>query len=252
MIETIYEQLTQLRFHAMRDELKRQRSLPAIEALSFEERFAMIVQYQIDAKKDAKTRRLLRQATLRDSTASLKLIQYSPSRNLDRKLIARLSNCSFIQDNLHILLTGATGTGKSWIVLVFGREACLLGHSVKCFRLPRLLIELSNARKDGSFFSLMNTFKKPHLLILDDFGLQKLDPESCRDLLEVIEDRYIAEKPLIITSQLPLHKWIDVFKDLTIADAIMDRIVHNCFMIELKGPSLRGNEKTKENENIVE
>ena len=248
MIETIYEQLIQMRLYAMRDELKRQNTLPAIETLSFEERLGMVVQYQLESKNNTKTQRLLRLATLRDSSASLKHIQYSSSRNLEKPLIARLSNCSFIKENLHLVITGATGTGKSWIASAFGREACILGYSVKCHRLPRLLIELSTARTDGTFFHLMNSLKKPHLLIIDDFGLQKLDPESCRDLLEVIEDRYQLNKPLIITSQLPLNKWIEIFKDLTIADAIMDRIVHNCHLIELKGPSLRGNEKLKKYE----
>lgn len=243
MIEVIYEQLTLMRLHAMKNELMRQHALPAMDALSFEERFSMLVQYQLDAKNDAKTRRLLKLATLRDSTASLKHILYNPSRNLERALIARLSNCSFIPQNKHLLLTGATGTGKSWIASAFGREACMLGYSVRCYRLPRLLVELSTSRADGTFFKLMQNLKKPHLLIIDDFGLQKLDPESCRDLLEVIEDRYMIERPLIITSQLPVNKWIGIFKDLTIADAILDRLVHNCFIIELKGPSLRGNER---------
>ncbi len=245
MIEIIYEHLTHLRLHAMKNELMRQQTLPAMEALSFEVRLSMLGQYQLDAKNDAKTRRLLKAATLRDPTASLKHIQYNPSRNLERALIARLSNCSFIPQNQHLLLTGATGTGKSWVASAFGREACILGYSVKCYRLPRLLVELSTSRADGTFFKLMQNLKKPNLLIIDDFGLQKLDPESCRDLLEVIEDRYMIEKPLIITSQLPVNKWIEIFKDLTIADAILDRLVHNCFMIELKGPSLRGNDPQK-------
>ncbi|MDD4220744.1 MAG: IS21-like element helper ATPase IstB [Sphaerochaetaceae bacterium] len=248
MIAVIYEQLTLMRLHAMKNELMRQQTLPAVEALSFEERLAMLVQYQLDAKNDAKTRRLLKAATLRDTTASLKHIHFTPARNLERALIARLSNCSFIPQNQHMLLTGATGTGKSWIASAFGREACMRGYSVKCYRLPRLLVELSTSRADGTFFKLMQNLKKPNLLILDDFGLQKLDPESCRDLLEVIEDRYMIKKPLIITSQLPVNKWIEIFKDLTIADAIMDRIVHNCFMIELKGPSLRGNDIPKTTE----
>lgn len=245
MIETVYDQLTLMRLHAMKNEIMRQQTLPAVEALSFEERLSMVVQHQFDAKNDAKTRRLLKAAALRDTTASLRHVLFTPGRNLEKALIARLSNCSFIPHNQHILLTGATGTGKSWIASAFGREACMLGYAVKCYRLPRLLVELSTSRADGTFFKLMQNLKKPHLLIIDDFGLQKLDPESCRDLLEVIEDRYMIEKPLIITSQIPVNRWIEIFKDLTIADAILDRLVHNCFMIELKGPSLRGNEPAK-------
>lgn len=241
MTQLIYDQLSELRLHAMKNELLRQQAVPAIESLSFEERFGMLVQYQLDAKHDAKTRRLLRNAKLRNSNASIKNILFSPNRKLDRALVARLSDCSFIKQNKHLLFTGATGTGKSYLASAFGREACILGYSVKSYRLPLLLVELANARSDGTFFKLMNNLKKPDLLIIDDFGLQKLDPESSRDLLEVIEDRYVSEKPLIITSQLPLNKWIEVFKDLTIADAIMDRIVHNSFNIELKGPSLRAN-----------
>jgi DNA replication protein DnaC len=245
MIETVYEQLTLMRLHAMKNELMRQQTLPAVESLSFEERLSMLVQYQLDAKNDAKTRRLLKAATLQNYSASLRHIIYTPGRNLEKPLIARLSNCSFIPHNQHLLITGATGTGKSWVASAFGREACLLGYAVKCYRLPRLLVELSTSRADGTFFKLMQNLKKPDLLVIDDFGLQKLDPESCRDLLEVIEDRYMIEKPLIITSQIPVNRWIEVFKDLTIADAIMDRLVHNCFIIELKGPSMRGNESAK-------
>ena len=244
MIEVIYEQLAILRLNAMKNELMRQQTVPAINGLSFEERLAMLVQYQLDTKKDLKTKRLLRAAQLRDSSASIKKILFNSTRNLEKPLIARLSDCSFIKQNQHILVTGPTGTGKSFLASAFGREACILGYSVRCYRLPLLLVELANARSDGSFFKLMQNLKKYDLLIIDDFGLQKIDPEASRDLLEVIEDRTMIEKPLIITSQLPLNKWIDVFKDLTIADAIMDRIVHNSFNIELKGPSLRGNDST--------
>lgn len=250
MIAVIYEQLTELRLHAMKAELMRQQSVPAIDSLSFEERLGMLAQQQIDARRDAKTKRLLRTAQLRDPTASLRNIHYSPQRNLERALVARLSNCSFITQNRHIMITRATGTGKSWIASAFGREACILGYSVRCYRLPKLLVELANSRADGSFFKLMHNLKKPHLLIIDDFGLQRLDPEACRDLLEVIEDRYMVERPMIITSQLPMSKWIEVFKDLTIADAIMDRLVHNCFNIELKGPSLRASVRESE-DNIL-
>ncbi len=239
MISTLLEQLTELRLHAMKHELLRQQTLPAIDSLTFEERLAMLVQEQLNARKEAKTLRLLRTAKLREPSANLRNIRYTSQRNLERAVVARLSNCSFIAQNRHIIITGATGTGKSWIASAFGREACVLGHSVRCYRLPSLLVELANARADGSFFKLMQNLKKPNLLIIDDFGLQRLDPEACRDLLEVVEDRYMIERPLIITSQLPLNKWIEVFKDLTIADAIMDRLVHNCYIIELKGPSMR-------------
>lgn len=251
MISALYDQLTELRLHAMKNELLRQQTLPAIDSLTFEERLAMLVQEQLEARTEAKTLRLLRAAKLRDPSANLRNIHYGSQRNLERAVVARLSNCSFIAQNRHIIITGATGTGKSWIASAFGREACILGHSVRSYRLPRLLVELANARADGSFFKLMQNLKKPSLLIIDDFGLQRLDPEACRDLLEVVEDRYMIERPLIITSQLPLDKWIEVFKDLTIADAIMDRLVHNCYIIELKGPSMRAMKQENNQEKIM-
>ena len=152
MIEVIYEQLAILRLNAMKNELMRQQTVPAINGLSFEERLAMLVQYQLDTKKDLKTKRLLRAAQLRDSSASIKKILFNPTRNLEKPLIARLSDCSFIKQNQHILVTGPTGTGKSLLASAFGREACILGYSVRCYRLPLLLVELANARSDGSFF----------------------------------------------------------------------------------------------------
>ena len=233
------EQLSELSLHAMRREYQRQQELPAIRDLDFDERFSMIVNEQYTARTDAKIRRLIRNADLRESTANLANVDYDPVRKLKKAEVARLSDCEWIRNGSNLIITGATGVGKTYLLSAFGREACLKGISVKSYRVPRLLTSLGISRGDGSYNKLMQDMIRPGLLILDDFGLKQLDLAMTQDFLEVVEERHHAKRSIAISAQLPVKEWPSMFKDLTVADAILDRLVRNAYRFDLKGPSKR-------------
>ena len=223
----------------MKLEYQRQAELPAIRDLDFDERFSMIVNEQYTARKEAKVKRLIKAAELRDPAAYLANIDYEPVRKIKKADVARLSNCEWIKEGSNLIITGATGVGKTYLVSAYGRAACERGFSVKSFRIPRLLINLGIGRGDGSYNKLMQDMIKPDLLILDDFGLKQLDLSMTQDLLEVVEERHHARRSIAIAAQLPVKEWPSVFKDQTIADAILDRLVRNAYRFDLKGPSRR-------------
>lgn len=233
------EQLSEMRLKAMRNEYLRQLELPAIVELSFDERFAMIVTAQYDDRQTARIKRLLKAAKLREETASLANIDYDDVRKLPRSKIAQLSDCSWIRTGANLIITGATGVGKTYLLSAFGRAACMQGLSVRSFRVPRMLTDLAIGRGDGSYNKLMKELTKPDLLILDDFGLKQIELALSHDFLEVIEERYHAGRSTALSAQLPVKEWPSVFKDATIADAIMDRLVRNAYRIDPKGPSRR-------------
>lgn len=233
------EQLAELRLHAMRQEYQRQQELPAISDLDFDERFAMIVNEQYCAKKNAKVRRLIRVADLREPTADLVNVDYDPVRKLKKADIARLSSCDWITNGANLIITGATGVGKTYLLSALGRAACLKAMSVRSYRVPRLLTNLGISRGDGSYNKLMSDMIKPDLLILDDFGLKQLDLAMTQDMLEVVEERHHACRSIAISAQLPVKEWPSIFKDQTIADAVLDRLVRNAYRLDLKGPSRR-------------
>ena len=232
-------QLAELRLHAMKLEYQRQQELPAMSDLDFDERFAMIVNEQYTARNNAKVQRLIKAANLREPTANLANIDYDPVRKLKKADIARLSSCEWIMTGTNLIITGATGVGKTYLLSAFGRAACMKSLSVKSYRVPRLLTSLGISRGDGSYNKLMQEMIKPNLLILDDFGLKQLDLSMTQDLLEVVEERHHAGRSIAISAQLPVKEWPSVFKDQTIADAILDRLVRNAYRIDLKGPSRR-------------
>ncbi len=233
------EQLAELRLNAMKLEYQRQQELPAITDLDFDERFAMIVNEQYTARNNAKVQRLIRVADLREPTAYLANVDYDPVRKLKKADVARLSSCEWISSGSNLIITGATGVGKTYLLSAFGRAACMKGISVKSYRVPRLLTSLGISRGDGSYNKLMSDMIKPGLLILDDFGLKQLDLAMTQDLLEVVEERHHACRSIAISAQLPVKDWPSVFKDRTIADAILDRLVRNAYRLDLKGPSRR-------------
>ena len=233
------EQLSEMKLHAMKLEYQRQEELPAIRDLDFDERFSMIVNEQYSARKDSKIKRLVKAADLRDPSAYLANIDYEPIRKIKKADVARLSNCEWIRNGSNLIVTGATGVGKTYFVSAFGRAACERGISVKSYRIPRLLTNLGIGRGDGSYNKLMQDMIKPGLLILDDFGLKQLDLAMTQDLLEVVEERHHARRSIAISAQLPVKDWPSVFKDRTVADAILDRLVRNAYRFDLKGPSRR-------------
>ena len=230
--------LTEMRLSAMAEEYRRQTELPAMSSLAFDERFSLMVEAEWRERYNSRIARLLKAARLRCPSACLEDIDFAAERHLDRALVARLADMSWLAENRNLFITGACGTGKTWIASAFGNAACRLGKRVATHRVSRLLDELCAARSNGSWGKLLAAVRKPDLLILDDFGLDSLDTVQCRDLLEIAEDRHDLGSTLI-TAQLPVAQWHDVFEDATIADATLDRIVHNAYRIELKGPSRR-------------
>jgi DNA replication protein DnaC len=245
MINQTINHLLEMRLSAMEAEFRRQSELPAMTSLSFDERFGLIVEAEWRNRHNAKISRMLKAAKLRCPSACLEDINFDDARKLDRTLIARLSDMSWLREGRNLFITGACGVGKTWIASAFGSAACQLGKRVCTYRMSRLLDELHRARSMGTWAKLLNSLEKPDLLILDDFGLDRLDSVHCRDLLEIIEDRQ-GSGSILITAQLPVVQWHGIFEDATVADAVLDRIIHNSYRIELHGPSRRiagGSEK---------
>ena len=238
MIQQTQQWLRDLHLSAMDKAYLGQIELPASNGLGFDERFALLVQAEWESRREKKLRRLLKAACLRDKGACLEELDYKAGRNLEKAAIANLWDCRWIRKGHNLLVSGACGTGKTYMVSAFGNAACRQGYSVRCFRLPRLLVDLQIGRGDGSWEKILAELKKPDLLILDDFGLAPLEALHCRDFLEVVEDRH-GSTSTIVASQLPVSSWHAVFADATIADAVLDRLLQGAYRLELKGPSLR-------------
>ncbi|TWH45042.1 IS21-like element helper ATPase IstB [Sporomusa sp. KB1] len=238
MINQTLDKLSSMKLRAMEQEYRRQIELPANAALSFDERLAMMVDAEWLAKANNRLQRFLREANLREQAASLENLNFDVKRCLDKAVIGHLADCGWIKEGRNLIVTGAIGTGKTYLVSAFGNAACRKSLKVRSYRVNRLLTDLAIGRGDGSYNRLLNDLKKPDLLILDDFGMASLDPSACRDLLEVVDDRH-GRKSIAISAQLPVANWHGVFEDATIADAVLDRLVNNAHRIELKGPSLR-------------
>jgi DNA replication protein DnaC len=238
MMNQTLEKLNAMRLTVMEQECRRQLELPAMGSLSFEERLSMLVDAEWLSRQNKKLCRLLKAANLRTPEACLEDMDYAASRKLEKAQIARLSDLSWIGEGRNLFITGACGTGKTWLASAFGNAACRQGLKVQSLRVNRLLGDLLAARNSGTWTKLLASLKKPNLLILDDFGLSPLDPLHCRDLLEIVDDRY-GHGSILVTAQLPVSGWHGVFEDPTIADAVLDRLVHNAHRIALHGPSMR-------------
>lgn len=202
-----------------------------------DELLSMLVQSEWEDRENRRINRYLKAARFR-YRASVEEIDFSAQRNLDKNKILRFADCSFIERKENILITGPTGVGKSYIATALGHQACLKGYRVLYFNTQKLFPRLKMLKADGTYFKEINKIEKYDLLILDDFGLQKLDNYSRMALLEIMEDRH-AEKSTIISSQLPVDKWYEIIGENTIADAVLDRIIHTAHRINLKGKSMR-------------
>ena len=231
------DKLQQLRLTGMHKALREQLDLPEIEDLSFEERLGLLADREMTEREDRRLQTRLRQARLRQN-ACLEDLDYRAPRGLDKALITQLATGQWIRDGLNLILVGPTGVGKTWIGCALAHHACRQGYTVRYLRLPRLFEELRLAHADGRFPKLMSTLAKTDLLLLDDWGLTTLDSEARRDLLELLDDRH-GQCSTLVTSQLPVEHWHDIIGDPTLADAILDRLVHNAYRITLKGESMR-------------
>lgn len=231
------DKLKTLKFYGMIQGLHDQAQHPAIDQLSFEERLGLLVDRELTDRLDRRLKNRLLQARLKQQ-ACLEDIDYQSHRGLDKALVHSLHDCQWVKKHLNILITGPTGVGKSWIACALAQKACREGYTALYQRIPRLFQELPLAKGDGSYSKLLTRLGKTDVLLLDDWGLAKLTAEQRRDLLEILEDRHGA-RSTIVTSQLPLDQWHASIGDATLADAIMDRLVHNAYKINLKGESLR-------------
>lgn len=236
------DKLEALRFNGMAKALTEQMALPDIEQLGFEERLGLLIDREMTEREDRRLTARLRQAKLRQS-ACVEDIDFRQPRGLDKSLVRDLCQCQWVKKHLNILITGPTGVGKTWLACALAQQACREGYRVLYLRLPKLLQALPIAKGDGSYVKLLTRLARIEVLILDDWGLSKLVAEQRRDLLEILEDRYDI-RSTIVTSQLSVESWHDSIGDPTLADAILDRLVHNAYKINLKGESMRKNKSS--------
>ena len=240
LMQQTREHLHTLRLTGMLQAVEEQLEQPAVAELSFEERLAMLVDREILYRENRRLDRLLRAAKLRVG-ACVEDIDYRHPRGLEKPRMASLVTLDWVRQSLNLCLTGPTGCGKTWLACAFGNEACRRGFSVRYLRLPRLFEMLRIAHGDGSYSKLMNQLLKTDLLILDDWGIQKVSAAQRNDLMEVIEDRH-GRRSTLIASQLPIEHWHDYIGEATIADAVLDRLLHGAHRLNLTGDSMR---KTK-------
>lgn len=231
------EKLTALRLNGMKEALCEQQDMPDIEELDFEERLGLLVDRELTAREDRQLKTRLRTARLRQQ-AAIEDLDYRHPRGLDKSLMRDLASCQWIKKHLNLLMTGPTGVGKTWIACALAHKACRSGFTAQYYRLSRLFDELSYAHADGRYPLLMKKLARTDVIVLDDWGLTKITAPQRRDLLEVLDDRH-DRRSTLITSQLPVEHWHKIIGNPTLADAILDRLVHNAYRVHLKGESMR-------------
>jgi DNA replication protein DnaC len=242
LIHQTIEKIKTLKLFGMAKALEEQQQLASCDDLGFEERLGLLIDREQTERESRRLQTRLRRAKL-SQAACLEDLDWKAKRGLDKSLVLKLSSCEWIASHLNLIVTGPTGVGKTYAACALAHKACQEGYSAEYRRIPRLFPELGLAKGDGSYGKLLLRFAKTDVLILDDWGLAPFTDEGRRDLLEILEDRH-GKKSTLITSQLPIPKWHEAIGDPTLADAIMDRLVHNAYKIALKGESMRKS-KTK-------
>lgn len=231
------ERLRTLRLHGMADAYAQQRGQPELDHLSFDERLAFLVDRESSDRDSRRLTNRLQKARLRQQ-ATVADLDYSAARGLDKSVIRALAQGRWVRDHQNVLIVGATGTGKTYLACALAHGACLAGHTVRYHRLSRLLAELLLARADGTYPKRILDLSRADVLVLDDFGLTPIADAARTELFEILEDRH-GQRSTVLTSQLPVAAWHEAVGEATVADAILDRLVHNAHRIELKGDSLR-------------
>jgi DNA replication protein DnaC len=237
MNEQTLEKMKRMKLYGMYKSFRHVVESSANLSLNSDELLAQLIDSEWDDRNNRAVDRSLRNARFRYK-ASIEMLDYSQHRKLDQTQIHRLADCNFIRQSQNLIITGSTGTGKSFLASAIGNQACSLGYKVYYANTARLISQLKMMKADGSSLKELNRLEKQDLLILDDFGIQPFDTQSRMLLMEIIEDRH-GKKSTLIAGQVPVTAWYDIIGDQTIADAILDRLVNDAHQIELKGESLR-------------
>jgi DNA replication protein DnaC len=237
LLHPTLEKLNTLRFTGMAAALDEQMQMNSLTDMSFEERLGLLLDREITARETRRLQTRLRAAKLRQD-GCIEDIDFRHPRGLDKSLVLRLAGCDWIRERNNLIITGPTGVGKTYLACAFAQKACREGLNTLYLRTTKLFEDLALAKGDGRYLKLLKAFAKADLLVLDDYGLVQLGREQRHDLLEILEDRH-GLKSTLVTSQLPVDHWHEQIGDPTVADAILDRLVHTAHKIQLKGESMR-------------
>lgn len=237
----LIDQLQQLKLSGMLAALEQQLSMSDRDQLSFDERLGLLLEHEMTVRANRRLQYRLQKAKLRQA-ACIEDIDYRHPRGLDKLLVQQLISCRWLDEHLNCLITGPTGVGKTWLACALAQQSCRQGYTAQYLRLPRLLHDVALARADGRYTRLLKDYAKTQLLIIDDWGLTPPTAEGRRDLLEILDDRH-NRRSTLVTSQLPVSAWHEYLNEPTVADAILDRIVHNAYTLNLSGESMRRRQK---------
>lgn len=237
MNEQTMEKMRAMKLHGMVRAFRTSLESDTTEKWTADELVSMLIDSEWDDRYNRKLNRNVKNAHFRYK-ASVEQINFDPSRELNKNQVLRLADCDFINKKENVIITGSTGIGKSYIASAIGHQACSLGYKVLYEHTSKLFARLKMTKADGTYLKEITKMEKQELVIIDDFGIQPLDQQSRTILMEIIEDRH-GKRSTLFTSQVPVHKWYEVIGEQTIADAILDRIIHDAHRVELKGESMR-------------